>query len=749
MRDALEALEFGRIRQAVAERASTLWGQEAALLLMPKESLEAARNQQDTIAEAIAHPYRLGGIRDFRESLGAARAGKRLSGLELLEAATSLDSAAELKRGLLDSGEKLGALAANIGEHTLFRRRVGECLNEAGELKDSASPRLREIRRQLAPLREQIHERLYSIMDRQAGAIQERFITIRRDRFVIPVKASMQNQVPGIVLDQSDTGLTVFLEPAQVVPLNNKLYSLKLEEEAEVNRILLELSALLAQDLEIDNTLWAITQLDLARAAASLAEDWTLCKPELTENSTYQLENARHPLIQDCVANSLKLDAEHRLLLLTGPNMGGKTALLKTLGLAVLMAQCGLYVPASKAELSFPDKLYVDIGDEQSIQENLSTFAAHLLRLKEILQEAGANSLVLIDELGTGTDPEEGASLSQAFIERLLEKGVKGLISTHLSPLKAFAQEQAGVQNASMQFDVEKLRPLYKLSIGLPGKSYALSIAKRLGFPADVISRAGEVLGPQGGQVERLLAGLEAAREQLANERAKTTEARERAEAFEKDLRTRLSALEKERERVMAQAQEQAAALIEQAGERLRSLRERAKSEGQGKALEELAQLRSKYRKKARPQNPSPHFEAGALVKVAEYGKEARVLELRGEAALVQMGKVKMSLPLTSLEPLAKTKEASPGFTREKTDFDTELNLRGQMVEDALLELDHFLDEAVATGAGEVRLLHGKGTGALRNAIRSFLAKDRRVASFSDAVPYQGGHGVTVVTLRV
>lgn len=499
MRDPLEALEFPRIRQALADRASTFMGQEAALTLTPKPTLEEALAQQATIAEALGYPYRLGGISDIRAPLAAAREGKRLQGLELLGIAHTLEAAIQLKHELLEIGERLSAIAAQIGEHTLYRRRVAESLEEGGAVKDSASPRLAQIRKRLNPLREQIHERLYSLMDRAGNAIQERYITLRRDRYVIPVKASFQHQVPGIVLDQSDTGLTVFIEPSSVVPLNNQLYSLRLEEEAEVARILFELTGLLAQDPEIDQTLSAITALDLARAGAALAEDWKLSKPRFNLEGTYRLEGAWHPLIPNPVANDLELSQAARLMLLTGPNMGGKTALLKTLGLAVLMAQSGLYVAARSAQLSFPDQVFVDIGDEQSLEASLSTFAAHLLRLKEVLAEATPQSLVLVDELGSGTDPEEGAALSQAFLEALLERGARGLITTHLSPLKAFAQETPGVQNASMRFDLEHLAPTYQLVVGTPGRSYALAIARRLGFPEALNTRAEALLGPEGG----------------------------------------------------------------------------------------------------------------------------------------------------------------------------------------------------------------------------------------------------------
>ncbi|MER3555462.1 MAG: endonuclease MutS2 [Meiothermus sp.] len=749
MRNAFQALDFSRIRSALVERASTFMGQEALSHLEPQPSLGAALAQQATVAEALAYPYRLGGISDLRPALAAAREGLRLDGPQLREVAGSLEAAVSLKHELLEIGDSLRALAAQVGEHTFFLRRIRECLDEAGNVRDDATPRLREIRRRVNPLREEIQDRLQSILDRSAEAIQERFVTLRRDRYVIPVKASFQNRVPGIILDQSDSGLTVYIEPSSVVPLNNQLASLKLEEDAEVNRILFELSAILGNDPELDGTLQALTELDVARAGANLAEDWKLVRPRLNREGLYRLKAARHPLIENPVSNDLELSAERRILLLTGPNMGGKTALLKTLGLAVLMAQCGLFVAAEAAEISFPDRLFVDIGDEQSIQESLSTFAAHLLRLKEVLDNATASSLVLIDELGSGTDPEEGAALSQAFVEGLLTSGVRGLITTHLSPLKAFAQDTPGVQNASMRFDLERLRPTYTLIVGAPGRSYALSIARRLGFPEARVHRAEELLGPEGGRLERLLSSLEAERENLRRERTLVEEMRQKAESRERELKGQLEELQNQREERLEAARQEAEAIVREAQERVRATRERAKTEGQGQALQELMALRSRYQRPQKAEPVQPGLQVGSPVNIPEYGGQGTIIELRGSEALVQMGAVRMSVPLASLQPKTEPKSKSGGSSRVKAKIGEELNLRGLTVEEALLAVDDYLEEARATGTSPVRLLHGKGTGALRNALRDALRRDKRVESYSDAVPYEGGHGVTVVNLKV
>lgn len=749
MHDLMQSLDFDRIRQALAERASTFMGQEALAGLLPHGSIAAALAQQATIAEALAYPYRLGGISDLRPARAAAREGLRLEGLQLREVAGSLESAAALKHALLDTGEQLKALAARIGEHTYFLRRIRECLDEAGNVRDNASPRLWEIRRRVNPLREQIQEKLQLLMDRYPEAIQERFITLRRDRYVIPVKASFQSKISGIVLDQSASGLTVYLEPTSIVPLGNQLASLKLEEDTEVNRVLLELSAILGNDLELDETLHSLTQLDVARATASLAQDWGLVRPRLNQEGLYRLKKARHPLIANPVSNDLELTPEHRILLITGPNMGGKTALLKTLGLAVLMAQCGLFVAAEAADLAFPDRLFVDIGDQQSIQESLSTFAAHLLQLKEVLVSATPRSLVLIDELGSGTDPAEGAALSQAFVEGLLDKGMQGLITTHLSPLKAFAQDTPGVQNASMSFDLEELRPTYQLVLGAPGRSYALSIARRLGFPASSLERAEALLGPEGGRLEYLLASLEAERERLRVARQTAESQRQRAEGLEQDRARQLAELTQSRERLLEDARARAEQVVKEAQKRVRQTRERSKARGQGQVLHELIQLRSRYQRPEKTTPPKPGLMVGATVEVPGYGGRGTIVELRDQEAVLQMGAVRLTVPLARLQPNEEPKPPrSAGRVQHRAQTATELDLRGLTVEEALLVVDDCLAEAKATATTLVRLVHGKGTGALRNALRDSLRRDRRIESFHDALPYEGGHGVTVVHLR-
>ncbi|TBH21171.1 endonuclease MutS2 [Thermus thermamylovorans] len=743
MRDVLEVLEFPRVRALLAGRARTPLGRELALSLAPLSREEAERRHQLT-QEALAYPYALPEAGALREAYEGARAGKRLTGPELLKAARALEEAKALKAELLPLQNALSGVAEGIGDHGAFLARVKKALDEEGAVRDEASPRLAQIRRELRPLRQEILDRLYALMDRHREAFQDRFVTLRRERYCVPVKAGMAHKVPGLLLDESESGATLFLEPLAVVKLNNRLQALRLREEEEVNRILWELSEGLAGDPGVPGTLEALALLDLLQAQAALARDLGLTRPRFGER--YALEEAFHPLIPNPVKNSFALDEARRILLLSGPNMGGKTALLKTLGLAVLMAQSGLFVGAKRALLAWPDRVFADIGDEQSLQESLSTFAGHLRRLKEMLEEATPRSLVLVDELGSGTDPEEGAALSQAILEALLERGVKGMVTTHLSPLKAFAQGREGIGNASMRFDLEALRPTYELVLGVPGRSYALAIARRLALPEGVLGRA-EGLLPEGGRLEALLERLEAERLALEEERRKLGAELERAEALRKRLEAREARYEEERAERMRALEAEVRQRLLQVEAELKALKEKAKAGAKKDALRELLALKERYAKKAAPPPPPPGLSPGQAVEVASLGRQGRILELRGEEALVQVGPVRMTVKAKELRP-AQAQEAQRALAPRPRREGREVDLRGLTVEEALLEVDSALEEARALGLASLRLLHGKGTGALRQAIREALRRDRRVEGFADAPPHEGGHGVTVVALK-
>ncbi len=775
----LDKLSFGRVQRALADRAGTFMGMELAGELTPHANTAAAVEALERVEEVtLGGDLSLGGIEDVRPLLQRVRDGNLLTGSEILAIAYTLDGAATLRRGIVASDRPaLTALALGIGSFDGALRLVREQLDIDGNVRDDATPKLSDIRRRLNPLRNRIREQLTRLLERFSEYVQDPIITLRRDRYVIPIKAHLQSRVSGLTLDRSDSGATVFIEPAAVVDLNNELALLELEERDEVRRILQALGRRLADEPLVDESLSVVAELDLVNAAARLARDWRLKRPAFAEGGRVRLLDARHPLIDDCVPNDIELDDEQRLLIITGPNAGGKTVLLKTLGLAVTMAYSGLFVAAGgdKAPL-LPelDSLLSDIGDEQSIEASLSTYAGHLVNLKAIVEHAGSKTLLLIDELGSGTDPNEGAALSQAILERILAGGARGLITTHLAPLKLFASETEGVSNAAMRFDVERLAPSYQLIVGQPGRSYALAIAERLGLPTSLLARAAELFGPEGERLEQLLATLEEQREQLEDELAEARTANERAVAEAELLRDQIRTLRSREDELLVVAAEKADELLQETLQQATRLRRVAQQEPEqrSKALEEIQELRRQARTAAGGRTvgkapaadrgapgkssgarskPEDRFAPGARVRVDSYGAEGAVLERRGSQLLVQLGLLKVEVPqreVRLLPPQSKERSAPKTFEQTSATVSTRLNIRGERAEEAIEQLRDFVLEAQAQGAESVEIVHGKGTGALRDAVRGYLKNERLVERYEDAVPYRGGHGVTVAYLR-
>ena len=767
----LDKLAYPRVATALAERAATRLGVERAEALAPLDDRAEVGRRLDRVDEILASSeLPLGGIEDVRPWLAQARDGRMLEGSELLSVAYTLDGTERLRRAVAESDRPaLNALAAEMGSFEGWLRMVRERLDGDGEVRDDATPKLREIRRRLRPLRGRIRDRMHKLLEQYADAVQDPIVTLRRDRYVIPIRASAQSRVPGIAIDASDSGRTVFLEPQSVVAMNNELALLEFEERDEVRRILLELGRRIADHPEVDTTLERVAELDLANASARLAEDWGLhrCEPG-DADGLVALPAARHPLVEACVPNDLDLDAERRLLIVTGPNAGGKTVLLKTLGLAVAMAQSGLGVaagdPATPPRLPWFATVLADIGDEQSIEASLSTYAGHLTNLARIVREADPATLVLIDELGSGTDPDEGAALSQAILEEVLATGARGLVTTHLAPLKVFASDTAGVRNAAMRFDVERLTPTFHMAVGQPGRSYALAIAERLGLRRDVLDRASRILGPEGERLERLLATLERQREELGERLAETESAREAARDEADLLRTELDRLRRREDDLMAEAAARADAKLQETLQRATRLTKTARSEegeGRSQALEEIRRLRAEAQKRAKPSRPASQapsepasrLRPGTRVRVPAYDAEGPIVELRGDTVQVQLGLLRVEAGTDEVEPVAPPSRPKGSGGQPAASFgvafDEELNVRGDRVEEALEKIRDFVLEAQAMKIGKIRILHGKGTGALRDAVRSYLKDEKRVERFEDAVPYEGGHGVTVAYLDV
>ncbi len=756
----LQKLDYPRVLDALAERASSALGAELALRLEPRLSQGALETAYRRTEEVLAGPaLALGGVQDVRPLIAWVRDGKVLEGPDILAIAYTLDAAGSVKRAILASERPaLGEVARRLRSFDGALRQVREQLDIDGNVRDDATPKLRDIRRRLAPLRNRIRERLQDLLNRHAEYVQDPIITLRRERYVIPIRSSFQSRVPGIALDSSDSGATVFIEPASVVPLNNELALLEFEERDEVRRILIALGQRLAYEEGLEETFEALAELDLALASARLAQDWRLRRPHLNESGLIRLEGVCHPLIENCVPNTLELSNSARLLVITGPNAGGKTVLLKTLGLAVLMAQSGLFVAARGERapvLPYFEALLSDIGDEQSIAASLSTYAGHLKNLRAIAEGANERVLVLIDELGSGTDPAEGAAISQAVLERVLESGARGLVTTHLAPLKVFASETEGVQNAAMRFDVEGLRPTFELVTGQPGRSYALAIAERIGLSQRLLNRAAELLGPEGERLESLLETLEKQRRALAGELKEAEAARDQAVKEAGILRSQIETLRAREAEVLAAAAERAEEMLQDTLQQAKELRRTAQSvpEARSRAIEELQELRREARKQASPrpqEHPRPQLEPGTVVRVEDYDAEGPVVEVRGDTVVVQLGLLKVEAPKRGVKLVGqevKAKAQKSGFSAPAR-FDDELNIRGERVEAGLEKLRDFVLEAHALKVPSIRVLHGKGTGALRDAVRHYLKDEKKVERFEDAVPYEGGHGVTVAYLR-
>ncbi len=755
----LDKLDFPKVKQALAKLAHTARGKEYALALSPNLSKAAIETSWRHLSEAVNGPaLSLGGVEDIRPQIKAITEGKVLEGKEILAIAYTLDAAGTIKRAILNSQRPaLNQLASNMRSFDAVLRKVREQLDENGSVRDSATPKLKSIRKRLNPLRERIRDKLRQMLERYKDEVQDSLVTIRRDRYVIPIKASSQTKISGIALDSSDSGATVFLEPQAVVPLNNELALLEFEERDEVRRILIALGQNLAYEEGLAETLEILAHLDLIAASARLVKDWQLKEPSFNDEGIIEFTAARHPLIENCVPNTVRLDDTKRLLVISGPNAGGKTVLLKTLGLTVIMAHCGLFVAADEPTLPYLETLLTDIGDEQSIEASLSTYAGHLKNLKYIVEKSNSKVLVLIDELGSGTDPAEGAAISQAVVEKILTSGARGLINTHLAPLKVFAAEAKGIQNAAMQFDVKYLRPKFELVLNQPGRSYALAIAKRIGLSEGLLERAQLLLGEEGAELESLLMALEKQRKELQKKLKSAQEARDEAVSEAKVLRKQIATLRQQEQKVIAKAAEKAEEMLQSTLKQATELKRTAKTDKKqrSKALEDLQELRRNVKEKILPKGEKQQeaieqdpYQKGATVFVKEYSAEGQIVALQGNELTVQLGLLKVKVPQNKVKPKAQPKKHRPAVNvMPTTDFATELNLRGERVETAIEKLLDFLLEAKSLKIKSVRILHGKGTGALREAIRECLKHERMVERFEDAVPYEGGHGVTVVYL--
>lgn len=828
----LITLEFPKIRERLAAYTAFSASRELALALEPSNESATVRRLLAETSEARAllasHPgFSVRSARDVRPLLQRARLGGALEPEELLQVLGTLEAARYVKQTLTGGRERAGdmagagdrpyrtrdaepvshasyphlsEIAARMSVCAAVSEAIRDSIDERGEVMDSASPQLAAVRQELKKAHRELMARLESLLSsaQYRPMLQEPIITMREGRYVVPVKAEYRNQFKGIVHDESASGATLFMEPLAVIDLANEWRHLQREEQKEIERVLRRLSELVARwGDEIERTVVALAELDLALARAKLAGAMQATAPQLSDRPELNLVQARHPLL---AGNVVPIDVYlgmHRpevspkhffILVITGPNTGGKTVALKTVGLLTLMAQAGLHIPAAEGStVGVFREVFADIGDEQSIEQSLSTFSSHMSHIVEVLRLADERCLVLLDELGAGTDPAEGSALARAILSYLWRRRIPTVATTHYSELKAYAHTHDGIENASVEFDVETLSPTYVLSIGLPGRSNALAIATRLGVPEEVIDEARQWLNPTAEQVEDLLQAIRAELEAARRAREEAERARQEAERLRRRIAQEYAVIDDERRQLIDEARRQAEELVRATQEELRRIEREAALAGAGRsavrrALEEsrtaaaLAQ-RMVTSTVAAPQLPlaPPAEEApaneplrpGDAVRVRGLAaREGAVGELlsppdRNGMAEVQFGSLKMRVPAERLErasrrELRETRPAPAGSpavtatlaTQRRADVSTELDLRGRRAEEAIELVEKYLDDAVLAGLSQVRIIHGKGTGALRQVVREVLARHPMVQEFGSAPLNQGGDGVTLARLR-
>jgi DNA mismatch repair protein MutS2 len=790
----LETLELPKVLESLASVAAFSASKELARNLTPATELSLVQRMQSETSEAClllskAPALTIGGARDVRADVETTVRGAVLEPDVFLDIKNTLLAGRMIGRLFEKEHAQYPALseiASGIEPCKDLVDAINATFDSRGEVSDGASPELAAIRRDLRVAGDQLAKKLQRVISdpNTVHMLQEPIITQREGRFVVPLRAEFKGRFKAVIHDQSSSGATLFVEPLQVVEQNNAVRELELAERDEVRRILVELSKLVAEhEHEIQGTVQALALLDLAFAKARYAARLDAVEPILKPfgggkgshpGSTLKLQKARHPLLdaETVVPIDIVLDDETYALVITGPNTGGKTVALKTVGLLILMAQCGLHVPAeSGCELSIFERVYADIGDEQSIEQSLSTFSAHISNIVTILENANHRSLVVLDELGAGTDPQEGAALARAILGTLIERRITTLVATHYPEMKTYAHVMPGVRNASVEFDIESLQPTYHLTVGLPGRSNALAIANRLGLDKGIVERAKSMIAPEELRAESLL-------DEIHRQRDATREAQERAErerkevkALREDLSARLQAIDDERREILSASKREAAEELEGLQEELRRLRGRLKLAAQPldaiKDIEEEIKTVEKavtepvVREVPDVAEPVQPLKLGDRVLLRTLASEGVITEMTNDHVEVQIGKLRVRTRPDELAPIsvidAEEEERAGTVKRSRSDAvrktsvghapPMELDVRGMVVDDALMELERRLDAAFLAGMPFVRVIHGKGTGRLRQAIRLSLENNPYTTSFEPGGAAEGGDGVTVVHL--
>ena len=788
----LTTLEYNKIIDLLTEKADSEPGKKLCRDLVPSTDLSAIRTAQRETKDALARLFRIGSTsfgsnRDLGFSIRSLEIGSSLSMSELLKLASFLDNVNRIKTyGKKERedlpNDSLDAYFEGLTPMTQLANEINRCILSEEEMADDASPKLKSIRRSKLSTNEKIHSQLTSMVN---GAyrtfLQDAVITMRDNRYCIPVKAEYKSQVSGMVHDQSSTGSTFFIEPAAVVNLNNQLKELDLQEQEEIEVILGDLSSQAAvhtSELAADQKI--MTTLDFIFAKAKLAMEQNATEPIFNTEHYIQIRKGRHPLLdkKKAVPIDVRLGKDFDLLVITGPNTGGKTVSLKTVGLFTLMGQAGLHIPAlDRSELSIFSEVYADIGDEQSIEQSLSTFSSHMTRVVHILQHADADSLCLFDELGAGTDPTEGAALAIAILNYLHDRGIRTMATTHYSELKIYALSTNFVENACCEFDVETLRPTYRLLIGIPGKSNAFAISSKLGLSDEIIHAAKEQISKEDESFEDVIADLEQSRVTIEKEQQEIAEYKERIRTLQEQLQKKNEKIDQAKDKILRDANEKARAILQEAKDVADETIRDFNKAGASADIKELEKKRQKVRDKINEKNgklalgntqKKPADQKTVDPKKLKKGDSVKIISMNLKGIVntlpdargnlfVQCGIMRMQTNVNDLVPVKEETITAPALQRTNTgklkmsksfSVSSEINLLGCTVDEAIAKLDKYLDDAYLAHLPSVRVVHGKGTGALRNAVQSHLKRLKYVKEYRLGEYGEGDAGVTIVTFK-
>ena len=788
----LTTLEYNKIIDLLTEKADSEPSKKLCRELVPSTDLSAIRTAQRETKDALARLFRIGSTsfgsnRDLGFSIRSLEIGSSLSMSELLKLASFLDNVSRIKTyGKKERedlpNDSLDAYFEGLTPMTQLANEINRCILSEEEMADDASPRLKSIRRSKLSTNEKIHSQLTSMVN---GAyrtfLQDAVITMRDNRYCIPVKAEYKSQVSGMVHDQSSTGSTFFIEPAAVVNLNNQLKELDLQEQEEIEVILGDLSSQAAvhtSELAADQKI--MTTLDFIFAKAKLAMEQNATEPIFNTEHYIQIRKGRHPLLdkKKAVPIDVRLGKDFDLLVITGPNTGGKTVSLKTVGLFTLMGQAGLHIPAlDRSELSIFSEVYADIGDEQSIEQSLSTFSSHMTRVVHILQHADTDSLCLFDELGAGTDPTEGAALAIAILNYLHDRGIRTMATTHYSELKIYALSTNFVENACCEFDVETLRPTYRLLIGIPGKSNAFAISSKLGLSDEIINAAKEQISKEDESFEDVIADLEQSRVTIEKEQQEIAEYKERIRTLQEQLQKKNEKIDQAKDKILRDANEKARAILQEAKDIADETIRDFNKAGASADIKELEKKRQKVRDKINEKNgklalgnnqKKPANQKTVDPKKLKKGDSVKIISMNLKGIVntlpdakgnlfVQCGIMRMQTNINDLVPVKEETITAPALQRTNTgklkmsksfSVSSEINLLGCTVDEAIAKLDKYLDDAYLAHLPSVRVVHGKGTGALRSAVQSHLKRLKYVKEYRLGEYGEGDAGVTIVTFK-